>query len=168
MSKKILVVDIGTQSLRASIVDSDKGIVHHVQKKYEPPYFSVKKDYAEQEPDFYLETLSKATRELKEQDAESFSSLSSMVVVAFRDTSVILDADKKPIRPAILWLDQRTAKLKNLYNLKWYEKVLFRFLGMHDTVKYNSMRTPSFWIMENEPENWKRMRYYVPLTAYFN
>ena len=168
MSKKILVVDIGTQSLRASIVDSDKGIVHHVQKKYEPPYFSVKKDYAEQEPNFYLETLSKATKELKEQDAESFSSLSSMVVVAFRDTSVILDADKKPIRPAILWLDQRTAKLKNLYNLKWYEKVLFRLLGMHDTVKYNSMRTPSFWIMENEPENWKRMRYYVPLTAYFN
>lgn len=168
MSKTVLVIDIGTQSLRASLVDSDKGILNYVQKKYEPPYFSVKKDYAEQDPDFYLKTLCQATKELSLKDPEGMSKASAMVVVAFRDTSVILDENKKPIRPTILWLDQRTAKLKNLYNLKFYEKILFTLIGMYDTVKYNSMRTPSFWIMENEPENWKKMRYYVPLTAYFN
>ena len=168
MSKKVLVIDMGTQSLRASLVDSDRGILCHVQKKYDPPYFSVKKDYAEQEPDFYLRTLAEATKELRQSNEKEFLEAEGVVVVAFRDTSVILDADRRPIRPAILWLDQRTAKLKNLYNLKWYEKALFHAIGMYDTVKYNSMRTPSFWIQENEPENWKKMRYYVPLTAYFN
>ncbi len=168
MSDTTLVIDIGTQSLRASLVDSEKGILEHVQKKYEQPYFSVRKDYAEQEPDYYLTKLIEATNELKRNSPEDFQSVKSMVVVAFRDTSVILDEEKKPIRPSILWLDQRTAKLKNLYNLKWYEKLLFRAIGMYDAVKYNSMRTASFWIKENEPENWKKMRHYVPLTAYFN
>ena len=168
MSYTTLVIDIGTQSLRASLVDSEKGILAYVQKKYEQPYFSVRKGYAEQEPDYYLTTLAQATNELKKDYPQIFEAVKAMVVVAFRDTSVILDESKKPIRPSILWLDQRTAKLKNLYNLKWYEKILFHIIGMYDAVKYNSMRTASFWIRENEPENWKKMRYYVPLTAYFN
>ena len=168
MGTVVLVIDIGTQSLRASLVDSEKGIVLFAQEKYKEPYFSKRKDYAEQEPDFYLETLSKATHSLKEQDSTLFSQAKAMVLVAFRDTAVILDENKKPIRPSILWCDQRTAKIKNQHNLRFYEKLLFRLVGMGDAAKFNSKRTTSFWIQENEPENWKRMAYYTPLTGYFN
>jgi sugar (pentulose or hexulose) kinase len=115
-----------------------------------------------------MKELCEATRYLQEYNADLFQSVMGMVMVAFRDSSVILDENKKPIRPAILWLDQRVTVLPHMNNLKAGEKLLFGVIGMTDTVKYNAERTPSFWLMKNEPENWQRMRYYVPLTAYFN
>ncbi len=163
-----MIIDMGTQSLRASLVSEERGILAFEKETYPEPYFSVEKDYAEQNPDFYLDVLCTATNKLKATNEELFDKAEGMVLVSFRDTSVILDENKEPIRPSILWLDQRVAKIPNMNNLKWYEKILFGVIGMTDTVKYNSQRTPSFWIMENEPENWAKMRWYVPLTCYFN
>ncbi len=168
MEHILLIVDMGTQSLRASLVSEERGILAFDKEAYEEPYFSVAKDFAEQHPDYYLEQLCKATNKLKAANEELFDKAEGMVLVSFRDTSVILDENKEPIRPSILWLDQRTAKIENQWNLKWFEKALFGIIGMTDTVRYNSARTPSFWIMENEPENWEKMRWYVPLTCYFN
>ena len=51
MKEHLLVVDIGTQSLRASIIDKDGNTIVFSQKKYETPYFSVKEGFAEQDAD---------------------------------------------------------------------------------------------------------------------
>ena len=57
MSKLLaLVFDIGTQSLRASIFDKNNGeLLAFAKRKYEQPYFSPQKNWAEQRPDFYFE-----------------------------------------------------------------------------------------------------------------
>ncbi len=168
MKNNMLVVDIGTQSLRASVVSKEGEVLAFSQQKYEPPYQSPKDGYAEQDIGYYLEKMCDATKELLSKNPDIFSDLQGMVVVTFRDSSVILDAEKKPIRPGILWLDQRVTRDPNQKNLKLYEKLLFKIIGMGDTVKYNSERTPSFWLMKHEPEHWKKMRYYIPFSAYFN
>ena len=168
MKENFLVIDMGTQSLRASIVSRKGEILAMVGKHYDTPYFSPKKGYCEQNPDYYLNQLAIATKELSKNHPDVFETIMGMVFVCFRDTAIILDEDKNPIRPIILWLDQRTAKIPNMHNLKLYEKAIFKLIGMKDAVKYNSQRTVSFWLQENEPENWKKMRYYAPLTAYLN
>ena len=168
MNKNMLVVDIGTQSLRASVFDSKGQVIAFSQKKYDPPYYCPHDGYAEQDPDFYLSELCLATKEMYKANPSVFSHLDGFVMDGFRDSSVILDRDKKPIRNSILWLDQRVTVLPHECNLKWYEKALFKVIGMTDTVKYNAERTPSFWIKENEPHNWNKMAYYCPISAYFN
>ncbi len=168
MKENFLVVDMGTQSLRVSIVSRKGEILAMVSQHYATPYFSPKKGYCEQNPEYYLEEFAKATKEIEKKNPEYFDSVMGLVFVCFRDTAIILDENKRPIRPSILWLDQRTAKLPNMHNLRFYEKILFKLIGMKDAVKYNSQRTVSFWLQENEPDNWKKMRYYVPLTAYIN
>lgn len=168
MKENILVIDIGTQSLRASIVNKKGDILAFSKQKYEPAYYSPSKGFAEQNVDFYVDELIKATNEIYQKDNEILSSISSMIMDCFRDSSVILDKDKKPIRKAILWLDQRIRPFYKNENLKWYEKALFTLIGMKDTCRYNSERTPYYWLKENEEENIKKMKYYVPLGAYFN
>jgi len=168
MKENMLVIDIGTQSLRVSIISPKGESLAFIQKKYEIPFFSSKDEYAEQNVDYYMDILCDVTKEMKEDKPELLASAIGMVISCFRDTAVILDKEKKPIRPSILWLDQRVTLLPHMNNLKWYEKALFALIGMTDTVKYNAERTPSFWYKENEPENWKKMKYYVPITAYFN
>jgi sugar (pentulose or hexulose) kinase len=167
MSSNLLVVDVGTQSLRTSIVTKTGEVVFFKQIKYVEPYLSSREGYAEQDIDFYPDELAKATALMKKEDPLVFASICGMVVVDFRDSSVILDANKKPIRNAILWLDQRVTLLHNK-NFKWYEKLLFSVIGMSDTVKYNAERTAAWWLIENEPQNWSRMKYYCTFGAYFN
>lgn len=168
MSENFLVIDVGTQSLRASVVSSSGQILVFSRQKYEVPYFSPEKGFAEQRVDFYLEEIIKATNDIDKRHPEYLKSVKGMVVDVFRDSSIILDEEKKPLRNAVLWLDQRITRIPGLKNLKWYEKILFRTIGMLDTVKYNAERTVSYWLMEHEPENWKKMKYFCPLGAYFN
>lgn len=166
MNHNLLVVDIGTQSLKASIVSSEGEILLFEQIKYEKPYLSPKDGYAEQSADYYMDELSLATNRLFDKSPELMNSIQGMTIVDFRDSSVILDENGKPIRDSILWLDQRITRLKGK-NLKLWEKLLFGIIGMNDTVKYNSERTASFWLMKYEKENWEKMRTYAPLGAYF-
>lgn len=168
MNSYLLVVDIGTQSLRASVIDSKGKTLSFSQRKYKEPFFSREKGFAEQYADFYMEELCQATTEIYEKDHDILKSISGMVMVTFRDSSLILDEKKKPLRPSILWLDQRVTRMPKMQYLKWYEKLLFRLIGMNDTVKYNAERTVTYWLMENEKENWAKMKYFVPLPTYFN
>lgn len=167
MEHNLLVIDVGTQSLRASIVSSNGNIALFKQIKYDVPFLSPKDGYAEQKVDFYIDQICLATKNLKEQSPMLMKSLEGVVIVDFRDSSIILDENKKPIRNSILWLDQRVTLL-NGKNLKLWEKLVFKIVGMSDTVKYNSERTASFWIKKNEPENWEKMKIYAPLGAYLN
>src|SRR5574344_2725013 len=165
MDKKyILVIDIGTQSLRAAIVDTEGNIVALEKEKYEEPYFSPKFGYCEQEPDFYYNELCKATKRLSENNKDIVKACKSLTITRFRDSAALLDENYKAVRPTILWLDQRNAKLTK--KLKWYNTLIFALVGMRDTVIYNRKRTPANWLQENEPDNWNKIKYYVPLTAY--
>lgn len=168
MKDNFLVVDIGSQSLRASVVSPKGEILAFSKQSYDTPFLSPEKGFAEQDVNYYLEELCKATGEIHEKQPELLESVIGMVVVVFRDSMVMLDKDKKPIRNAILWLDQRVTRLPKMQNFTWYEKVLFRLIGMTDAVRYNAERTPTYWIMDHEPENWKKLAYYCPLGAYFN
>lgn len=168
MKDKILVIDIGTQSLRASVVSSTGKILAFCRRHYEVPYVSPSKGFAEQNVDFYVDELSLACKELFENNPQYQSNLGGLIVDVFRDSSIILDENMKPIRNAILWLDQRVTRMPKMEYLKWYEKALFNIIGMKDVVRYNAERTVTYWLMKNEPENWKKMRYYCPLGAYFN
>ena len=64
MSENFLVIDVGTQSLRASVVSSSGQILVFSRQKYEVPYFSPEKGFAEQRVDFYLEEIIKATNDI--------------------------------------------------------------------------------------------------------
>ena len=60
----ILTIDFGTQSVRAGLFNKKGETVALEKVKYNPPYHSPKPGYAEQDPDYYFETLCKATNEL--------------------------------------------------------------------------------------------------------
>ena len=128
-----LVIDVGTQSLRASVINRKGETLAFSQQKYPVAYNSPASGFAEQDADFYLDRLCLATNDLKVRYPDILSSVLGRTRVPFRDTAVLLDKDKNPIRPCILWLDQRVERL-NGKNLKWYERILFHVIGRTDTV----------------------------------
>lgn len=170
MGKSVMaVVDMGTQSMRASFVDAKGNIVGVARDDYGGvPYVSPQNGYCEQWPDFYWKTMVKVLSKLTATPLKNLLDVKGLVVCGFRDSAAYLDARLNPVRPTILWLDSRNARLPDMANLKRWEKAVFRLAGMYETVEYNARRTAAWWIRENEPENWAKIAYYVPLEAYLN
>ena len=160
----VLTLDFGTQSLRAALTN-DKGDIENIFKvKYEPAYYSESYGYAEQDADYYWECAVKALKGIADEAPDKLERISGAAITTFRDTSVQLDANNKPLRRSILWLDQRLAKGKEkLPLLHWF---LFSLIGMKPTIVLNRARTVAHWLKENEPETWNKTVKYVNISTY--
>ena len=163
-SPLILTIDFGTQSVRTSLINKQGEIECLVKRKYDPPYVSEEKGYAEQDPDFYYNNMMECLKELAKKNKDKLGRIKGSTIATFRDTAVLLDKDNKPVRKSILWLDQRMAKASEKIPL--LHRIIFRLVGMGDTIKLNRSRTMAHWIKENEPENWGRTEKYVNISTY--
>lgn len=162
----VLTIDYGTQSVRVAIVDKKGKFLAFEQEKYNEPYFSTKPGYCEQYPDYYYNCMVKAARRLTSAHQDLLPRCLAISSTCFRDTAAYLDKNYKVIRPSIIWLDQRNAK--GTKKLPFLYRLIYRIIGMSDTVDMNRKRTPAMWLQENEPENYKKIRYYAPLNCYLN
>jgi sugar (pentulose or hexulose) kinase len=160
-----LTIDFGTQSVRVSIFNKQGDMLAMKRKVYEPTYHSEKPGYAEHDASFYWENLRDVTQQLKRDEPELLSQVTTSAMTAFRGTAIMLDAKKKPVRKVILWLDQRMATFEPF---SVFHNIAYRFLGLYQTAKLNSKRTMARWVRQNEPDTWKKVKYYVALSTYFN
>ncbi len=164
MEKLVLTIDFGTQSVRTSLINKKGEIVAIVKTKYEPAYVSEHQGYAEQDPDYYFELLKQSLKKLTSEHKELLPNIIGATITTFRDSSVQLGKDLKPLRKCILWLDQRTAKASE--KLPLLHTILFNLVGMKNTIVLNRQRTMAHWIKENEPEIWAKTYKYVNISSY--
>lgn len=166
MKPIVLTFDIGTQSLRAAIVDADGNILYKEQIKFEQPYFSNQPGWAEQEGAFYWENICQASKNLKEKASEAWDKILAVSITTIRDSVLCLDKDGEPIRPVILWLDKREAPDDSPFPAK--ASTLFAAAGMTPTARFIRNISPCNWIMKNEPENWAKTHKFVMLSTYMH
>lgn len=164
-SQLVLTFDCGTQSVRAFIFDQRGKLYGKAKVEYEP-YYSVEPGWADQDPQVYWSAICQASRELKDTLGDDFSRIVAVTMTAMRDTFVALDRDLRPLRPVIVWLDQRLAECRDQFPL-WTEAA-YRAVGMYDAAVRNARITKSNWIRENEPEIWQKTHKYVTLSCYLN
>lgn len=162
----ILTFDVGTQSMRASLVSPAGDIVATEQLVYESPYYSRHPNWAEQRPDFYFEALCTAASRLREAQPGAFARVQAAALTAFRNTCVCVDKEGNPLRDAILWLDQRQAEKPKPIPL--WRKIVFAVANMTETVNMLHRTSSCNWLAENEKELWQKMDKYVMLSTYLN
>lgn len=160
----ILTLDCGTQSVRAILFDSQGSIIGKEKVEFEP-YFSSEPGWAEQEADVFWNNCCLACQTLKSKQPEDWDKIIGVAVTTQRDTSIIVDNEGKPLRPAVIWLDQRMAKCEN--PLPFYDNLLFKTIGMAKAVEITRRKTKANWITENEPELWERTHKFLLLSGYF-
>lgn len=109
----ILTFDLGTQSMRGMVVNRQGKILYYAQYKYPKPYVSIQPGYADVDPMMYYATIRILMDELYKQDAQCLQHCVGVTLACIRDTILLLDENKKPIRDAILWLDHRWPKIRH-------------------------------------------------------
>ena len=161
----ILAIDNGTQSIRALLFDKQGNLVGKGKQEIEP-YFSQQPGWAEQHPEYFWQNLGTACQALWQNTTARPDQVAGVTVTTQRGTVVNLDKDGLPLRPAIIWLDQRHAKLDG--PLKGHWGLLFKLLRVEDTVQRFREKTQANWIAQNQPTIWANTHKYLLLSGYLN
>lgn len=160
---RLLSIDCGTQSIRALLFDP-KGNLLAKQRVPIEPYFSDAPGMAEQHAHVFWDALCLACQGLWTRPEVKKEAIAAVALTTQRSTMLNLDQDGKPLRPAIVWLDQRrTEEVKPVGGL-W--GLAFRLSGMSDTVRYLQAEAEANWLQSHQPQIWERTHKYLFLSGY--
>lgn len=144
----ILGIDLGTSSVKSMLLDEEKGVVKTAAKSYtvEIP----KAGYAEQMPQMWWESVKETLFALKAECPDAFGDIRAIGFSGQMHGLVLTDMDGNVLRPAILWLDQRSEETADRIQ---------KVLGMdrmgrifHNRV-FPGFAFPSLlWVRDQEPE----------------
>lgn len=159
----LLGYDIGTSSVKASIVDAESGkcVATDFFPKVEAPIKALHQGWAEQNPENWWQYLKDVT-----SSAMSISKIDPKDIAAIGFSFqmhglVCVDKDKRLLRDAIIWCDSRAVS---------YGEKAFKDLGS-DLCLSHLLNSPGnftaaklAWVKENEPEIFEKI-YKVMLPA---
>jgi len=160
----VISLDSGTQNVRAILFDRQGNELAIAQDTYDT-YFSKHPGWAEHNPEDYWEKLCKVTKSLMKKIDIDPKEIAGVGITTQRGTFVPVDRQGNPLRPAIIWLDQRTTP--NPPPLSVAAKVLFAVAGMSEAIKYVRKHSKFLWIRQFEPEIYKKTYKFMQISGWF-
>ncbi len=159
----LLVIDNGTQSVRAMLFDPSGTLLHRTRIPLQA-YVSPRPGLAEQDPAYFWDRLCQACSELWVDSGLSPHSVAGVSLTTQRATMIAVDSGGVPLRPAVLWLDQRRARALPGIGPLW--SCLFGILGLSRTVAQFQARAVDNWLAEHEPLLWDKTAKFLFLSGY--
>jgi sugar (pentulose or hexulose) kinase len=159
----ILAIDNGTQSVRALLFDLHGNLVAKSLVPLEP-YFSQQPGWAEQHAEYFWDSLCQACQHLWQQIELPKEAVAGLALTTQRATVVNVDRAGQPLRPAIVWLDQRRTEGLKPVGGAW--GLAFKLAGMTETVAYLQAEAEANWIRTHQPEIWEQTHKYLFLSGY--
>jgi sugar (pentulose or hexulose) kinase len=162
-SPTVLAIDNGTQSVRALLFDLQGNLITK-SKIALPPYVAAEPGWAELDPDLFWQTVCQACQQLWTLPGVVKEDIAGVAVTTQRSTVINLDKEGKPLRPAMIWLDNR--RTYGLKPVSGFWGVLFALAGMTETAAYLQAEAECNWIRTQQPEVWDRTNKYLLLSGY--
>lgn len=162
-AKNILAIDNGTQSVRALLFDLRGNLLVKKRVLIEP-YFSKAPGLAEQHPHVFWNALCQACRGLFAKQESLKDSIAAVALTSQRSTVINIDDKGKPLRPAIVWLDQRRTEGLPPVGGLWGRA--FKLVGVSDTIAYLQAEAEANWIRTHQLEIWEKTYKYLFLSGY--
>ncbi|WP_058306614.1 xylulokinase [Gracilibacillus massiliensis] len=153
----VIGVDLGTSAVKLLLVNKSGEVVQEVSKDY--PLIQEKTGYSEQKPEDWVEQTVAGLKELVEQFKGNVSEIEGLSFSGQMHGLVLLDADNKPLRNAILWNDTRTtAQCKEIYDKVGKTK----FIDITKNLALEGFTLPKIlWVKENEAELFAKAKTFV-------
>jgi xylulokinase len=160
MSDTLLGLDIGSSSVKASLIDSASGrvITHATSPATEMAIDSPKPGWAEQHPDLWWEHVCNCLSALKNSSPNELARVKAVGIAYQMHGLVLLDRDGKPVRPAIIWCDSRAVEVGERAFKAIGEDTCLSKLGNSPG---NFTAAKLAWVKENEPENFAKVAYFM-------
>lgn len=157
MSKRyFLGLDIGSSSVKASLVDTESGkcAATTFYPEHEAPIIAVKSGWAEQDPMMWWENCILCIKKVKEIANASAEDIQAIGISYQMHGLVCVDKDLNALRPAIIWCDSRAVPYgEKAFNGIGADKCLSHLLNSPG----NFTAAKLAWVKENEPEVYSKI-----------
>ena len=151
-----LGIDLGSSSVKLALIDKSTGQQISVVKEPEEemPMISIKKGWAEQNPEDWWQNVCNGLAKLEKQHPEEFSQLEGIGISYQMHGLVLIDAQGKVLRNAIIWCDSRAVPIgeqayQDMGN-NWCDTHL-----MNSPANFTAAKLA--WVKKNEPELFSRI-----------
>ena len=150
-NKYLLGFDVGSSSVKASLVsvDSGKCVASAFFPEKEAPIMAVKAGWAEQEPESWWNYAKLALKKIMADASASADDIQAVGISYQMHGLVCVDKNLKALRPAIIWCDSRAVPYgERAFNELGAELCLSHLLNSPG----NFTAAKLAWVKENEPE----------------
>lgn len=151
----LLGLDIGSSSVKASIVNADSGecLTSAFFPKEEMKIDAPEKGWAEQHPQLWWDNLTFAIREVMKTDGIDKESIKAIGISYQMHGLVMLDKNQEVLRPSIIWCDSRAVeKGNNAFKEIGGEKCLDSLLNSPGNFTASKLK----WVKDHEPQNYEK------------
>jgi xylulokinase len=149
----VLGIDVSTTATKAILVDG-AGAVRGIGVA-EYPYATPRPQWSEQDPDLWWTGTQAAIRAALAGAGVDAGEVAAVGLTGQMHGSVLLDAADRPVRPAILWNDQRTAAECDAIRAALGRERLIRITGNDALTGFTAPKL--LWVRAHEPDAWARV-----------
>jgi ribulose kinase len=147
----LMGIDFGTGGVRVGLFDREGSPA--VFRAVEFTTHHPEPGRAEQDPSQWWSCLARATRGALEESGVPAAEIAGISVDATASTVVATDADGRPLRPAIMWMDVRAADQARRIQETGDPALKYNGFG---PVSAEFGLPKALWLKENEPDTWSR------------
>lgn len=157
--KYLIGTDIGTSGTKSIIMDTEGNLIAQDLQEYD--VLTPKPLWAEQWPDVWLDATKKSIRNAVVKSGVNTEEIAGICISGlYGGSGIPLDENMEPVRPCLIWMDRRAAE---------QEKWVIRNVGVEKLKRITHNGTDPYygylkilWVKDNEPENWKRTKLFLP------
>lgn len=155
-ARYLLGFDVGSSSVKASLVDADSGmcVASAFYPEKEAPITAVKAGWAEQDPEMWWDNAKLSLRKVMQDASVKGEEIQAVGISYQMHGLVCVDKDLKVLRPSIIWCDSRAVPYGGrAFSDLSADKCLGRLLNSPG----NFTAAKLAWVKDNEPQLYDRI-----------
>lgn len=152
----LLGFDVGSSSVKASLVDSDSGVcvASAFYPEKEAPIIAVKSGWAEQDPQMWWDNAKLSLKKVMADSSVKGEDIKAIGISYQMHGLVCVDKNQNVLRPSIIWCDSRAVP----YGEKAFENIGPKeCLGHLLNSPGNFTASKLAWVKENEPQLFEKI-----------
>lgn len=156
MKKYLLGYDLGSSSVKASLIDAATGqtIAAAQSPSEEMPMLAVHPGWAEQDPAMWWDNAVKALQACMKKSGATGADIAAIGISYQMHGLVCVDKDQNVLRPSIIWCDSRAVEIgKNAFTSLGGDYALQHLLNSPGNFTASKLK----WVKDNEPKIFERI-----------
>ena len=163
MMKYLIGTDIGTSGTKSILMDTQGRLIAQDLQEYD--VLTPQPLWAEQWPDVWLDAAKRSIRNTVQKSGVSPADVAGICISGlYGGSGIPLDEQMEPVRPCLIWMDRRAAVQQRWVEEHIDPEKLQRITHNGTDPYYGYLKI--LWIRDNEPDNWRRTRLFLPPNNY--
>lgn len=156
MAQYLLGYDLGSSSVKAALLDAEKGqcVASASSPEIEMPIHSPHPGWAEQDPESWWQELITATKKLQQKYHFKPEEVVAIGISYQMHGLVCVDREGKVLCPSIIWCDSRAVETgQRAFDTLGHEFCLQHYLNSPGNFTASKLK----WVMDNQPDVYQKI-----------